>query len=692
MHTGTKASAGRGVSGGRVFALLGVGSVLLALFLTYANSLDNGFHYDDAHSIVDNGHIRSLANIPRFFTEPESFSVLAQRAMFRPLVLASYAINYRLGEYRPRGYRLVNLGVHAVCVGLVIALAHALGLSPLWSGVAGMVFAFHPVQAETVNYISSRSESLAAMGYLLSLLAFIHWRAPGTSRPASGRLYALSLAAFAAGLLAKSTVVTLPAALLVYDWWRSRVDTVSGSPWRWLRGHLPFWIVAAGYVLIVREFAAAALSTPVRPLDSQLLTQAKALVYYAALVAMPVKLSIDHQFAAATSAATSAASAPVVLAAALTASLAALLLRSRRAVIAALRLPVAWAGLALLPTIVVPLNVLVNEHRLYLALAFAAIAAAGVIAGAMTVAVGGASGRAAMVKAALVACLLCLAVTSHARNYAWSDGAAIWSDALRKGPAMYRAHQELGGVLEKEGEFAAALQRYEAAARLAPQVAEVHYNRGNALRHLGRVGEAAAAYRMSLTVSSDTFVPALINLSNLEREADRLAAAKALLERARALAPENADAWRGLGILHRRQGQTAAATAAYARALELDPESAATHYNLANLLQYDQKQQEEAARHYQAALTLDAGMHAARYNLADLLVQLGRHRQAERLSAEGLRRWPGFTKLYYALARAQEGLGEKEAAVSSYRSFLPVAPSAAVRDWVRARIEHLQAP
>ena len=673
-----------------MFALLGVGSVLLALFLTYANSLDNGFHYDDAHSIVDNGHIRSLANIPRFFTEPESFSVLAQRAMFRPLVLASYAINYRLGEYRPRGYRLVNLGVHAVCVGLVIALAHALGLSPLWSGVAGMVFAFHPVQAETVNYISSRSESLAAMGYLLSLLAFIHWRAPGTSRPASGRLYALSLAAFAAGLLAKSTVVTLPAALLVYDWWRSRVDTVSGSPWRWLRGHLPFWIVAAGYVLIVREFAAAALSTPVRPLDSQLLTQAKALVYYAALVAMPVKLSIDHQFAAATSAATSAASAPVVLAAALTASLAALLLRSRRAVIAALRLPVAWAGLALLPTIVVPLNVLVNEHRLYLVLAFAAIAVAGVVAGASTAVAAGRRGRA--IPAALGACLLCLAATSHARNYAWRDGATIWSDAVRKGPAMYRAHQELGGVLEKEGDFAAALARYEVAARLAPHVAEVHYNRGNALRHLGRLPAAAAAYRMSLKASADTFVPALINLSSLEREAGRLAAATSLLERARALSPESADAWRGLGVLHRQQGQAEAAAAAYARALELDPESAATHYNLANLLQYEQQQPEAAARHYQRALALDAGMLDARYNLAVLLVQLGRHRQAEQLSTQGLRRWPGFTKLYYALARAQEELGEREAAVNSYRRFLPAAPSAAVRDWVSGRIEHLQAP
>ena len=680
------AFADRGVRGGRRHALLGLGAVLLALILTFGNSLDNGFHYDDAHSIVDNRHIRSLANIPGFFTEPESFSALAERAMFRPLVLVSYAINYQLGRYEPPGYRLVNLGVHAACVGLVMALAHALGLRALWSGFAGIAFALHPVQAEAINYISSRSESLAAMGYLLSLLAYIHWRSPSAPRPASRWLYALSLAAFAMGLLAKSTVVTLPAALFVFDWWRSRAGVASGRQRRWLRGHLPFWILGAGYILIVRELAAAALGTPVRPLDSQLLTQAKALAYYASLVAMPVKLSIDHQFGAATS----LASAPVLLATALAVSVAALLLRSRRAVAAALRLPVAWAGLALLPTIVVPLNVLVNEHRLYLVLAFAAIAVAGVVAGASTAVAAGRRGRA--IPAALGACLLCLAATSHARNYAWRDGATIWSDAVRKGPAMYRAHQELGGVLEKEGDFAAALARYEVAARLAPHVAEVHYNRGNALRHLGRLPAAAAAYRMSLKASADTFVPALINLSSLEREAGRLAAATSLLERARALSPESADAWRGLGVLHRQQGQAEAAAAAYARALELDPESAATHYNLANLLQYEQQQPEAAARHYQRALALDAGMLDARYNLAVLLVQLGRHRQAEQLSTQGLRRWPGFTKLYYALARAQEELGEREAAVNSYRRFLPAAPSAAVRDWVSGRIEHLQAP
>jgi len=99
---------------------------------------------------------------------------------------------------------------HAACTVLVFALARALGLNPASAGFAAVVFAFHPLQSETVNYISSRSESLAALGYILSLLAFVRFRAAAAS--ADGRwFHALSVVALAIGLMAKSTVATLPA-------------------------------------------------------------------------------------------------------------------------------------------------------------------------------------------------------------------------------------------------------------------------------------------------------------------------------------------------------------------------------------------------------------------------------------------------------------------------------------------------
>jgi hypothetical protein len=67
------------------------GALALALGLVYHASFANGFHYDDFHSIVENPHIRSLAQIPAFFSDPSTFSSMPERAMYRPLLLVSYA-------------------------------------------------------------------------------------------------------------------------------------------------------------------------------------------------------------------------------------------------------------------------------------------------------------------------------------------------------------------------------------------------------------------------------------------------------------------------------------------------------------------------------------------------------------------------------------------------------------------------
>ena len=71
-------------------------AALGACLALYANSFNNGFHYDDEHSIQQNIYIRTLANVPAFFTDPAMFSVDADKGMYRPLLLLSYALNYAL--------------------------------------------------------------------------------------------------------------------------------------------------------------------------------------------------------------------------------------------------------------------------------------------------------------------------------------------------------------------------------------------------------------------------------------------------------------------------------------------------------------------------------------------------------------------------------------------------------------------
>src|SRR3990172_8186065 len=91
--------------------------VLVGLFMLgvgiYANSLSNGFHYDDIHHIVRNPHIRSLNNIPSFFADPETFSSQSESHQhYRPFLMLTYAVNYYFGALNPIGYHLVNLMFH----------------------------------------------------------------------------------------------------------------------------------------------------------------------------------------------------------------------------------------------------------------------------------------------------------------------------------------------------------------------------------------------------------------------------------------------------------------------------------------------------------------------------------------------------------------------------------------------------
>ena len=148
-------------------------AILLVCLAAYANSLDNGFHYDDEHSIQKNIHIRDLGNIPRFFHDPTTFSVDHDKAMYRPVLLVTYALNYAAGGYEVFGYHLLNLTLHALSACLLFWLALLVTGRRDLALSAGLLFALHPICSEPVNYISSRSEGLAGFFYLAGLALFV---------------------------------------------------------------------------------------------------------------------------------------------------------------------------------------------------------------------------------------------------------------------------------------------------------------------------------------------------------------------------------------------------------------------------------------------------------------------------------------------------------------------------------------
>jgi tetratricopeptide (TPR) repeat protein len=487
------------VSGGLVLGIM--------LVAVYSGVLSVPFQYDDFHSIVDNPHIRSLSNVPAFFSNPEMFSEDPRSAMYRPLVLLSYAVDYQLYEYDAGGFHWTNLILHTAATCLVALLALSITRNPGGAVTAGIVFGLHPVNTEAVAYVSSRSESMCAVFFLLAFYAYLRTRV-GCSR----RLLwmSISVTAYVAALLSKAVGITLPVVLLLYEMMHS-LEVVRPRILHLCRTHWPYWLASVLYIVFVGQMVhQAVVESPVRGMGTQLWTQIKALTYYLKLLVIPYPLSVEHQFDLAHGFTEHA----VIWGFCLLLSIAILFwFLVVRAVDRSTIFWLTWPFVALLPTLVIPLNVLVNEHRLYLPSIALAMVAAVLVArywNQHTVFIG-----------TIVAILVALfAMYDTARVSVWQSSDTLWTDAVGKGPGMPRPYIYRGDSLKESGKREEALQSYYAALRVNPSVLSgldrvVTYNNiGSTLLTMGRSEEAIQAYQSALRFDS-TYVKAREALQGL---------------------------------------------------------------------------------------------------------------------------------------------------------------------------------
>ena len=543
-------------------------AIAAAILAVYLPALGSPFQYDDIHSIVENSHLRTLAHLDDFFWRPEMFSADPKGAMYRPLVLVSYAINYALGGYEVAGYRAFNIAVH---------LGNALLLCELvrrWMGsgaaglAAGLVFALHPVAGEPVNYISSRSESLSALCVLAALVLYARARDGGAH-------YWGSVAACAGAVLAKAIGVVTPVALLLIDVVKGRSHKSA------LRYYAGFAAVGGAYLLIVRQaLQTAVVEHPVRGLGVQILTQTKVLVYYLKLLWVPLGQSVEHQIAPVRDAGAPALWAALALVASLTGAVVWLWARDRR-----LAFWIVAPALFLAPTFVVPLNVLANEHRLYIpVLGFAAIAGWLFTAGVP-------QGRG---PALLVALVLVLGVLSYERSRVWRSPETLWADARAKAPLMPRPHLYMGDVYKSQGHNREALAAYQRALAVNPtllsggDLLSIYNNTGAVHLALGNNEEATRWYHLALQLDPDyakarEALAALEALAEVEHHPDaealykkgmqwlvsgQLDRAGADLQKSLAL-QRHPKVYQAMGLVHERAGDKSAAVAAYKALLQM---------------------------------------------------------------------------------------------------------------------------
>ncbi|HUL73738.1 MAG TPA: glycosyltransferase family 39 protein, partial [Vicinamibacterales bacterium] len=184
-----------------LFALL-----LAATLVAYAPAWHGGMIWDDdAH--ITRLDLRSVQGLWRIWFE------VGATQQYYPVAHSAFWVFHRLWGDDPLGYHLVNIALHACSAGLVLVILRRLAVPGAW--LAAVVFALHPVQVESVAWMTELKNTLSGALYLGACLAYLRFDAVR-----SRRAYALAAVLFVLALLSKTVTATLPAALLVVFWWR----------------------------------------------------------------------------------------------------------------------------------------------------------------------------------------------------------------------------------------------------------------------------------------------------------------------------------------------------------------------------------------------------------------------------------------------------------------------------------------
>jgi tetratricopeptide (TPR) repeat protein len=516
----------------------------------YANHFQNAFQFDDFHSIVENPSIRRLDAWRSWFTDLGAFSVLPENLNYRPLLLASFALSYRISGPEVWGFHLLSWLVHVGAACLVFGIARRLfaatevGRSPALplALFAATLFLVHPVNAESVNYISSRSESLAACGVLLAFACFL---AMDAARAAGRRIRtagfaALSGLAFVAGLLTKEIAITFPALVVWYEIaLGARPPSLAARlkrRWWYLAGLsiITFSYLAWRAALIPPEVVQARSSVE-RP--TYFVTQIRAWAHYLREFIWPAGLHADNtDFGWSTT----LFDPRVLLALAALAALAVLLVRFRR------RVPIAafgfgWFWIALWPAAsVFPLAEPVNGHRAYLAGAGLAIAMADFARAVFAALAVSPTTQRRTLAVAIGVAVLVLGAATWKRNQVWHSPRSLWADTVAKSPGNGRAWMNLGLADLAAGDTAAAGRAFDAAVERAQHYGLAYVNRAIWRRVTGDRAGAGADTEASLRLAPENIFVRYWAARHYADEGN-LARAAAELDRARALSPSHVE-------------------------------------------------------------------------------------------------------------------------------------------------------
>jgi tetratricopeptide (TPR) repeat protein len=570
--------------------------ICLFSFLAYANSLGGDFVFDDTDQIVENQNIRSWDNLAKAFTthvwafreRPGALNVPPPLPYYRPLFTVMLTVEYHLFGLWPQGWHLVSLLLHVLCAAGVFYLILRMSGRNLLALLASILFAVHPVHAESVSWISGMTDPLFGVFFLASFCLYLKARSSGEGGSVNHRALGLSLVMFVLAAFAKETALSLVVLVFSYELietsGRKRERLITAA-----KRALPYAAVSLIYLvpryLVLGELMWKNPQATDRPLVYTLLTLPLVLWSYVAHLLWPIGLSVTYN----THFVTSVTSPRFLLpAAALGLALAALLFYRKRVG------REVWQSLLLVFVPLLPvLNLgqvsqeeyLVFDHYLYLSVAgLGYLVSLGVFkAGAFEskgsqAQIAGLS-RPAFAAAAFLVMTLALTGAAALENRPWADSYALWSNVARVRPTYWAAHYNAGLSLLDAKRFDEALASLERATALKPDEPNVHDALGRSYDGKGETSSAVTSFKHAIAINPEMF-ESYNNLGTVYFKNKDYALAEANFAAALRLNPEASASRFNLGLCYARQGRYSDATRELERVVQAVPSDAEALYEL----------------------------------------------------------------------------------------------------------------
>ncbi|MBI5587182.1 MAG: tetratricopeptide repeat protein [Deltaproteobacteria bacterium] len=557
-------------------SLVPAGALLIALvtFAVYLPSLGSGFvNWDDPAYILDNARIRSI-NLELF----RWVFVNVVNSNWHPLTIISYALDYSFWGTDPWGYHLVNIVFHSLNTFLVFYLAlrlvglkapHGSKVPFAAAAVTAILFGLHPAHVESVSWVSERKDVLCGFFFILSILAYLKYAAPSAGKKLL--YYFASLFAFVLAVMSKPMAITLPAVLLILDYYPlERLDR--GKP-RLFFEKAPFFLLAAvsGALTVWAQGSSGAFMTIENyPLVMRVFISTRGFTFYLYKLAFPLWLSPYY---------------PPPLKANL--------------------LEIGFiASLISLVAITAATLVIAGEKKVFLAVWLFYVITLLPVVGVLQVGGQAAADRYTYIpglgpfilvgvgfgllfekryKVALPIVILLtglLASKTIVQQAVWKTPLTLWSEAIRQYPeSVPIIYNNRGLAYRKIGEYPKALEDFNRAVSINPSYFYTYISRGLLYGNMGRYDSAIADFDTASRLKpgyAEAYYYRAIAKFNLKRYPEVFEDLSTAIK----LQPGFTDAYYKRGLAHLTVGAYPSAVEDFKKAVFLEPNNGAFYYNL----------------------------------------------------------------------------------------------------------------